>query len=70
MSEPIVRYADYGSDALEFDEFIAHNATVHVEAMGPTSWWIGVTLADGRMWHINLGAHNKQAKFFAICEEQ
>lgn len=67
-ADPIIRYADFGNGE-EFDEFIAYNATVHIEGMGKTSWWIGVTLADGRMWHINLGAVNERAKFYATCEE-
>jgi hypothetical protein len=67
-SDPIIRYADLGNGP-EFDEFIAHNATVHVEAMGRTSWWIGVDLPDGRTWHINLGAMNERAKFYARCDD-
>lgn len=69
VEDPIIRYADLGGTEPEFDEFIAKNATVHLEAMGATSWWIGVTLSDGRNWHINLGALNERAKFFAVCEE-
>lgn len=68
MDAPIIRYVDLGSGD-ELDEFIAHDATVHIEAMGRTSWWIGVTLADGRIWHINLGAVNERAAFYANCEE-
>lgn len=67
--DPIIRYATLDNGETEFDEFVAHNATVHVEAMGETSWWIGVTLPDGRSWAINLGAVNPRAKFYAICEE-
>lgn len=64
---PIIRYAQM-HDGETFDEFIATDATVHIEAMGPASWWIGVTV-DDRMWHINLGAENVRAKSFAVCEE-
>lgn len=69
MSEPIIRYAEM-PEGREFDEFIARDVkSVHVEAMGSVSWWIGVELHDGRMWHINLGAVNDRAKAFAVCEE-
>ena len=50
------------------DEFVAHNATVHVECMGGPQWWIGVTLEDGRSWMINIGGANPNAKGFGICE--
>lgn len=58
---------DHGTE--EFDEFVAHNATVHFEAMGQASWWIGVDLPDGRHFAINCGAVNPRAKGYAICEE-
>lgn len=68
-ADPIIRYAKLiGDDDETFDEFIANNATIHIEAMGRCSWWIGVTLADGRSWMLNLGAVNDRAKPFAICE--
>jgi hypothetical protein len=68
-SEPIIRYAELDDGTEEFDEFIAHNATVHFEAMDDAQWWIGVTLPDGRSWSINCGARNSRAKGYAICEE-
>lgn len=37
--------------------------------MSKTSWWIGITAADGRKWHINYGAHNDRAKTYAYVEE-
>lgn len=37
--------------------------------MSKTSWWIGITAADGRKWHINCGAHNDRAKTYAYVEE-
>jgi hypothetical protein len=68
-SEPIIRYAELDDGTEEFDEFIAHNATVHFEAMDDSDFWIGVTLPDGRSWSINCGARNSRAKGYAICEE-
>lgn len=67
MSNPTIRYAKIAGEEV-FDEFIAHNATIHLEAMGNASWWIGVEI-DGRMWHINIGAHNDRVKSYAVCEE-
>jgi len=64
---PIIRYADTPTGP-EFDEFIAHNARIHLEAMGDAQWWIGIEVG-GRMWHINIGAKSPQAKGYAICEE-
>jgi len=64
---PIIRYADMNGVPV-FDEFIAHNARIHIEAMGDAQWWIGVEV-DGRMWHINIGAKSPRAKGYAICEE-
>jgi len=64
---PIIRYADT-PDGPEFDEFIAHNADIHIEAMGEAQWWTGIKIGD-RMWHINIGAKSPRAKGYAICEE-
>lgn len=66
---PIIRYAELDDGTTEFDEFVAHNATVHFEVMGEAQFWIGVTLTDGRSWAINCGAKSARAKGFAICEE-
>lgn len=67
---PIVRYAEItGSEDFEFDELIAYNATVHMEAMSKTTWWIGIDLPDGRSFAVNLGARNQRAGFFATVEE-
>lgn len=49
-------------------EFIAHNASIHFEAMGESQFWIGIEI-DGRIWHINCGAINPNAKGYARCEE-
>jgi len=68
VSEPIIRYDDDDVAPHGLDEFIAHNATVHFEAMGEAQYWIGITV-DGRMWHINCGAKNTRAKGYAVCEE-
>lgn len=51
------------------DDFYVTNASIHFEAMSKTSWWIGITAADGRKWHINCGAHNDRAKTYAYVEE-
>jgi hypothetical protein len=66
-TDPIIRYDD---DDETLDEFVAHDVkTVHLEAMGRASWWIGVELHDGRTWHINVGAHNDRAKAFAVVDQ-
>lgn len=63
-SEPTIRYAGG-----QLDEFIADNAVVHFEAMGEARFWIGITLADGRAFHINCGANSGRAKGYARCDE-
>lgn len=69
MTDPIIRYDDPDDAPRGLDEFIAHNATVHFEAMGDAQYWIGVTLPDGRSWAINCGAKSTRAMGYAICEE-
>ena len=69
MSEPRISFDDDDRAPHGLDEFVAHNATVHFEAMGQAQFWIGVTLPDGRSWAINCGAVNRNAKGYAICEE-
>jgi hypothetical protein len=74
-SEPIVRILERGdctcpNEHPELDEFVAHNVTVHFEAMGQSQYWIGVhDPATGRMWHINCGAVNHNAKGYSFVEE-
>lgn len=36
------------------DELVLHDATVHVEQMDDTWWWIGVYLPDGTYWAGNF----------------
>lgn len=64
---PIIRYAQM-PDGPEFDEFVAHNATVHFEAKGDCSWWMQVDVG-GRSWHINVGSLSGRAKGYARCDE-
>jgi hypothetical protein len=65
--EPTIRYAKIGGKS-EFDEFIAHNATVHFEVMGETSFWMQIDVG-GRSWHINCGAVSSRARGYARCDE-
>ena len=65
MSIPTIRHAP--ADFL--DEFIAEGVTIHFESMSDAQFWIGITTADGRMWHINCGAVNPQAKGYSRVEE-
>ena len=69
VTDPIIRYDNDTQAPRGLDEFVAHNATIHFEAMGEAQFWIGVTLEDGRTWAINCGAVNHNAKGYAICEE-
>ena len=63
MTDLIIREPDG-----ELDEVIAHNpATVHIEQMDKCAWWIGITFADGREVHVNVGAKNSRAKGYATC---
>lgn len=77
MGEPI----DTRSDGTQFryddatrqvlDEIIAHGVQyLHLEAMGDAQWWIGLTLANGEYWHINLGARSERAKGYCFAELQ
>lgn len=65
---PIIRY-DAPEIGGQLDEFIADNCSIHFEAMGDAQFWIGVTLADGRVFHINCGAESTRAKGYARCDE-
>ncbi|WP_238840730.1 hypothetical protein [Prescottella equi] len=65
MPDPRIEFDSDGC----LDEFVAHDADVHFEAMGPGQWWIGVTLPDGREWHINCGAANPRAATYVNCEQ-
>lgn len=50
-NDPIVAYDGDG----RLDEiFATRPREFHFEAMSDTHWWIGLTTADGRYWHINL----------------
>lgn len=69
MSDPRIQWTDDIDPPRGLDEFVAHNVTVHFEAMGESQFWIGITLPDGRSWTINCGAANPRAKGYAICEE-
>jgi hypothetical protein len=52
------------------DEFVAERVNVHFEQMGDAQFWIGVhDPATGRMWHINCGAANQNARGYAFVEE-
>lgn len=42
----------------EIDEVVLHNAaTVHIEQMDDSCWWIGVTLTDGSYWAGNFHSY-------------
>jgi hypothetical protein len=74
MTEPDISVADdedcaCGSPHPHLDEFIADNVDLHFEAMGQAEFWMSVTAADGRVWHINCGALNPQARGYATVEE-
>ena len=62
----------YDDDTRQFlDEIIAHDVQcLHLEAMGDAQFWIGLTLANGEYWHINLGARNERAKGYCLAELQ
>ncbi|MFD6517337.1 hypothetical protein [Rhodococcus sp. NPDC060176] len=53
----------------EIDEFLANNASIHLEAMSNNTWWIGVDVPGVGSWHINLGAVNPAAKAYITVEE-
>lgn len=36
------------------DEFVVHDATIHLEQMDDNCYWIGITDADGREFSVNL----------------
>ena len=65
MTTPIIREGEDGT----LDEFIASNADIHFEAMSSNQWWIGVTLPDGRVFHINCGARNPRAGAYVLVEQ-
>lgn len=65
--EPIIQ-TESTPDGTILDEFVLTDCTIHLEAMDDTEYWIGVSKGD-RMWHINLGAVNPHAKFYAHVEE-
>ena len=52
------------------DEFVADGVSIHFEAMGNAQFWIGVRHPDGRLWHINCGAVNPNAKGYAHVEDE
>lgn len=66
---PIIRYVEIDG-AETFDEFVAHDATVHFEVMGNGHYWMQVDVGD-RSWHINCGvsSHFRRGTGYAICEE-
>lgn len=65
VTDPRIGLNDDGS----LDEFVAFNPQmVHFEAMSDNEWWIGITLDDGTMWHIDCGAVNPRAKAYARAE--
>lgn len=67
MPEPRIGLNDDGS----LDEFVAHNVTVHFEAMGDSQFWIGITDPDsGFAWMINCGAVNPRAKGYSHIDEE
>lgn len=51
------------------DEIVADEiASMHVEQMSAGHWWIGLTLRDGREWHLNL--FSKRGAAITLSEEQ
>lgn len=59
---------DCSSAHPHLDEFVAHNATVHFEAMSEAQFWMSVTLPDGRIWGINCGAVSDAARGYCDIE--
>lgn len=52
----------------ELDEIVVRDCDLHLERMEDNSWWMGITLADGKqtMLMVNIGA--KRAKVDAWVE--
>lgn len=51
----------------EFDEVFLENASVHIERMDETGFWIGIDLPDGRCIHVNTGVE-RGTWFFNVSE--
>jgi hypothetical protein len=52
------------------DEFVLYDvATVHFEAMNDAQFWMSLTMADGRVFDVNFGALNPNARGYARIEE-
>lgn len=62
---PIIRLDEEG----RLDEFIHSNAGIHFEVMNDGQYWMCVDGPDGRSWHINCGAKNTRAAWYAFVEE-
>ena len=59
---PEVRYVELDSGESVFDEVVAQNAYVHLEAMDDNHWWMIIT-SGGESVRINL--YTKRAKIIA-----
>ncbi|MGB7234487.1 MAG: hypothetical protein WBD41_00770 [Rhodococcus sp. (in: high G+C Gram-positive bacteria)] len=64
-----VRYATNADGTEEFDEFVANDVAIHLEALDECAWYLNVHAKDGRVWQINLGSKSGRAKGFANCEQ-
>lgn len=53
----------------KLDEFFADNADIHLEQMNDGHWWMGVTMPDGAMWHLNFSTkRNTAISVLAECD--
>lgn len=76
MTTPDPRHTDTRSDGTEFryvegrlDEIVAKGVvSFHLEEMDQSQWWIGLELANGESWMVNLGAVNPRAKGYLFAE--
>lgn len=52
----------------DLDELVVHDCDVHLERMADNTWWMGITLADGKQTQliVNIGA--KRARVDAWVE--
>lgn len=56
-------------DKGEFDEAFIREASVHIERMAETAFWIGIDLPDGTSLMINTGVDHGQW-FFNVEEDR
>lgn len=52
----------------ELDELIVRDCGIHLERMSDNSWWMGVTLADGKQTQLMVNIGAKRAPVSAWVE--